>query len=91
MSVAEIRVRQAQLLELTVRLAEEFPDPGGTVMRCVARVVRSERRHGVAEDCSLPMPGRRLGRCSGRLVRGRPLAAHRVLGAVRGLPPGRAG
>ncbi len=51
MSLAEIRVRQAQLLELTVRLAEEFPDlPAGSVMRCVARVVRSERRHGVAED-----------------------------------------
>ena len=51
MSLAEIRDRQAQLLELTVRLAEEFPDlPAGSVMRCVARVVRSECRHGVAED-----------------------------------------
>lgn len=51
MSLDEIRVSQAQLLEVTVRLAEEFPDlPAGSVMRCVARVVRSERRHGVPED-----------------------------------------
>jgi hypothetical protein len=51
MSLAEIRVSQARLLELTVRLTEEFPDlPAGSVMRCVARVVRSERRHGVPED-----------------------------------------
>jgi hypothetical protein len=50
MSLAEIRVSQTQLLDLTVRLAEEFPDlPAGSVMRCVARVVRSERRHGVPE------------------------------------------
>jgi hypothetical protein len=51
MTYAELRASQAQLLELTVRLTAEFPDlPAGSVMRCVARVVRSERRHGVAED-----------------------------------------
>jgi len=51
MSLAEIRVSQTQLLELTVRLTQEFPElPAGSVMRCVARVARSERRHGVPED-----------------------------------------
>lgn len=50
MSLDEIRVSQAQLLEVTVRLAEEFPDlPAGSVMRCVARVVWQQRRLGTPD------------------------------------------
>lgn len=50
MSLTEVRASQDALLDLTVRLSREFPElPAGSVMRCVARVVRSERRHGVPE------------------------------------------
>jgi len=67
MSFAEFRTCQVQLLELTVRLTEEFPDlPAGSVMRCVARVVRSERRHGVPDDV---LPARAEARVRGMLRR----------------------
>jgi hypothetical protein len=50
MTASEVRASQAALLDVTVRLTAEFPElPAGSVMRCLARVARTERCRGVPE------------------------------------------
>jgi hypothetical protein len=51
MSTYERGSRLEELVDLSVQLAEEFPEfPAGSVMRCVARVVWQQRRLGTRDD-----------------------------------------
>lgn len=51
MTVEATRSVNDELLGVTVRLIEEFPEvPAGSVMRLVGRVVRSARWTGVPQD-----------------------------------------
>lgn len=51
MSSYERASRLEELVDLSVQLAEEFPEfPAGSVMRCVARVVWQQRRLGTGDE-----------------------------------------